>query len=192
MLSNASNPAEMDPRRGAERDRVQGYKVSVAEILGQPGRYRDIPVSEPIHDVGNALVQVTDTPLDGSLRAEAVVEGVLVTGSVVAEVKAECARCLTPVSDRISVELCELFVAPGHEVPDEEDAYEVEGFDIDLEPMLRDAIALALPLRPVCRDDCKGLCARCGKALDEGPCSCEEDEMDPRWAALSELRDKLG
>lgn len=171
---------------------MQGYKLSVAEILGQPGHYRDISVDEPLPEVGNALAHVTDAPLAGALRAEAVVEGILVTGSVTAEIEAECARCLKPVSDAISVELCELFVAPGHEVPDEEDAYEVEGLDIDLESMLRDAIALALPLRPVCRDDCKGLCGRCGKELDEGPCSCGEEEMDPRWAALSELRDKLG
>ncbi|MFP5298991.1 MAG: YceD family protein [Actinomycetota bacterium] len=171
---------------------MQGFKVSVAEILGQPGHYRDISVSEPIPEVGNALAHVTDAPLQGRLRAEAVVEGVLVTGTVTATIEAECARCLTPVSDEISVELCELFVAPGHDLPDEEDAYEVEGFDIDLEPMLRDALALDIPLRPVCRADCKGLCARCGKDLNEGACSCEESEMDPRWAALSEMRDKLG
>lgn len=170
---------------------MQGYKVSVAEILGHPGHYRDISVTRSIPEVGNALVHMSDAPLQGRLRAEAVVEGVLVTGPVAATIEAECARCLKPLTDEISVELCELFVAPGHEMPAEEDAYEVEGFDIDLEPMLRDALALAMPLRPVCREDCKGLCARCGKDLNEGPCSCEENEMDPRWAALSELRDKL-
>jgi uncharacterized protein len=90
------------------------------------------------------------------------------------------------------VELCELFVAPGHEAPPEEEAYKVDGLEIDIEPMLRDAVVLALPLTPVCSEGCKGLCARCGQNLNEGGCACRDDDMDPRWAALSDLRDKLG
>lgn len=178
--------------KGAERARVQGFKVSVAEILGHPGHYRDLSVNERLSDVANPLVALTDAPLRGDLRAEAVVEGILVTGPLSGEMAGSCARCLKKVAGGISVELCELFVAPGHEVPGEEEAYEVHGFEIDLEPMLRDAVVLALPLKPVCKVDCKGLCARCGKDLNEGPCSCSDEEMDPRWAALSELRDRLG
>lgn len=171
---------------------MPGFRFSVAEILGQPGHYRDIEVSEHLGDVRNALVSLTDDPIAAHLRAEAVVEGVLVTGTIEGTVAARCARCLTDIpTDGISVEACELFVAPGHELPEEEEAYEVEGFDIDLEPMVRDLVALSMPLNPVCKQDCKGLCATCGKDLNEGPCSCVQDETDPRWAALSELRDKL-
>jgi uncharacterized protein len=98
---------------------------------------------------------------------------------------------LTGLEDVVTVDVCELFVAPGHEAPAEEEVYRVEGLEIDLEPMLRDALTLALPLNPICRSDCKGLCAHCGKNLNEGPCDCTDDDIDPRWAALSELRDRL-
>jgi uncharacterized protein len=171
---------------------VHGLKVSVAEILGHPGNYRDVSIDAGLPQVGNALVHEAELPLRGQLRAEAVVEGVLVTGSVATTVGASCARCLKEVNEEISLEIVELFVGEGHETPEEEEVYEVDGFEIDLEPMLRDAVTLALPLNPLCRSDCKGLCAHCGKDLNEGPCSCKEEEIDPRWAALSELRDKLG
>ncbi len=171
---------------------MHGLKVSVAEILGHPGNFRDISIDAELTQVGNALVHEADLPLRGRLRAEAVVEGVLVTGDVATMVDASCARCLREVNEEISLEVVELFVGEGHEVPDEDEVYEVEGFEIDLEPMLRDAVTLALPLNPLCRSDCKGLCAHCGKDLNEGPCSCRQEEIDPRWAALSELRDRLG
>jgi uncharacterized protein len=170
---------------------VQSLKVSVAEILGKPGTYRDITVSEVLPDIGNALSRLTDDPVNARLRAESVVEGVLVTGPVETQAEFECARCLTKVTDSLLLDVCELYVGPGQDVPPEEDAYRVDGLEIDLEPMLRDAVTLALPLRPVCREDCRGICARCGQDLNQGPCDCKDDEMDPRWAALTELRDKL-
>lgn len=170
---------------------MQDLRVSVAEILGRPGTYRDFSVSRPLDGVGNALAGLTGRPVEAQLRAESVVEGILVTGPIRAAARFECARCLDPVVDDVEVKVIELFVAPGHEAPPEEEAYRVQGREIDLEPMLRDALTLALPLKPVCRSDCKGLCGHCGKNLNEGPCDCADDEMDPRWAALSELRDRL-
>ena len=170
---------------------MQDFKVSVSEILGHPGLYRDITVRLPLPGVGNALARVTRGPVEARLRAESVVEGILVTGPVQASVGYECARCLTPVTTDVALDLCELYVAPGHEAPPEEESYEVRGQEIDLEPMLRDNIALALPLNPVCRGDCRGMCAGCGRDLNQGPCDCSEEDMDPRWAELAALRDKL-
>lgn len=170
---------------------MQDLRISVAEILGQPGTYRDFSVERPLDGVGNALAKLTEKPVRAELRAESVVEGILITGPIRTAARFECARCLAPVVDDMDVDVVELFVAPGHEAPPEEEAYRVEGLEIDLEPMLRDALTLALPLKPVCRQDCKGLCGQCGKNLNEGPCDCAEEEIDPRWAALSELRDRL-
>jgi uncharacterized protein len=167
------------------------FKVSVAEILGHPGQFRDLTIEAPLSDVRNALGRLTDEPVKGRLRAESVVEGILVTGRVQAQAGFDCARCLKPVPATLEVELCELYTAPGHEAPPEEESYRVEGLEIDLEPMLRDAVALAMPLKPVCSEDCKGICATCGKDLNTGGCGCSEEELDPRWAALSDLRDKL-
>jgi uncharacterized protein len=170
---------------------VQGFKLSVAEILGRPGHYRDVSVRKPLPGVGNRLAHLSDTPIVADLRAESVVEGILITGPLRGLTELECARCLKSFTCPVDVEVCELFAGPGHEAPPEEDTYEVHGLEIDLEPMLRDALGLALPLNPVCKEDCRGLCVQCGKDLNLGDCSCTFEEIDPRWAGLSALRDKL-
>lgn len=170
---------------------MQGFSYSVVDILGRPGEYRDFRIVEPLPGAGTALARLEASPVEAELRAESVVEGVLITGRAEAGVTFECSRCLTEFPSRVAVELCELFTGPGHEAAPEEDSYEVQGTDVDLEPMLRDALVLALPLSPVCSLDCKGYCAGCGQNLNEGDCTCAPDDVDPRWAALEALRTKL-
>ncbi|MDQ3662637.1 MAG: DUF177 domain-containing protein [Actinomycetota bacterium] len=162
---------------------------SVAGILGQPGRRRDIVVAASVPEAGVALARLSDTPVEAELCAQSVVEGVLVTGRLLGSARADCARCARPVPLDIALELCELFVEPAHELADE--AYELSGTDIDLEPVFRDVLTLALPLNPLCDAGCKGLCAYCGKDLNEGACSCRLESPDPRWAPLEELKVKL-
>ncbi len=166
------------------------FTVSVAEILGRPGAYRDIHISRSLPGVRTTLARL-ENDLEARLRLESVVEGVLVTGRATGGVLLECARCLKELPAQIHVDVCELFYGPGHQPPADEDAYSVRGIELDLEPMLRDAVTLALPLNPLCKEDCKGLCARCGKDLNLGDCTCTESESDPRWAALDAVRDKL-
>jgi uncharacterized protein len=141
--------------------------------------------------VATALARLDPERVRGDLRAESVVEGILITGRVGAATALECSRCLEKFSGHVDVEVCELYAGPGHAPEGDEDAYEVDGTDVDLEPLLRDAVTLALPLNPVCRDACQGLCPTCGKRRDEGPCGCKQDDTDPRWAALSALRERL-
>ncbi len=136
------------------------------------------------------LASVGETPIEAHLRADSVVEGILVSGSVEAGARLQCARCLRAFSSGLSVKVCELF-ADGPGRPAEDDAYAADGEVIDLEPMLRDALTLALPLRPLCREACAGLCGGCGQDLNDAPCGCAHEELDPRWAGLSALRDKL-
>ena len=126
------------------------------------------------------------SPIDLDLMLEAVVEGVLVTGSASAQLRGECVRCLTEISDQIDVDLLQLYVHPGSEV-DEEDAGRMEGDLIDLEPLLRDAVVLDLPFQPLCREDCLGLCAECGADLNGDPDHSHDAPIDPRWAKLSAL-----
>ena len=170
---------------------VQGLSLSVADLLGRPGEYRDFTVSSTLTDVGNPLAHLSDDPVGGNLRAESVVEGILVTGDVLAEVAYQCARCLTSFSAPVSQTVCELFLAPGHKAPPDADVYEVKGREIHLEPMLRDALALALPLSPVCDSECAGICAGCGRNLNQDGCICSREEVDPRWAELTALRARL-
>lgn len=164
--------------------------ISVAEILGRPGTYRDLRFSKPLPGVRTALARLHGD-ISAGLRAESVVEGILVTGPVTGAAVMQCARCLKQLPGDVAVDVCELFYGPGHSPDEDEDAYEVKGLEVDLEPMLRDAITLALPLNPLCNEDCKGLCARCGKDLNLNDHTCEEEGTDPRWAALDALRDRL-
>ncbi len=120
-------------------------------------------------------------------------EGVLVTGTATAVLDGECARCLEPIHDDIVVDLQELFVYDDEDNPhDEEDAgvSRMQGDLIDLEPALRDAVVLSLPFRPLCQDDCPGLCTECGARLADDPGHQHDEPIDPRWAALAELPHK--
>jgi len=170
------------------RSFVADLTVSVAEILGRPGAYRDFRVSGSLEGAGVALAQLEADSLAAELRAESVIEGVLITGRVQGTTVLTCARCLKDFRAPVEVEVCELFAGPGHE-EDDPDAYRVGGPDLHLEPMLRDVVTLALPLNPHCAEGCVGLCPRCGREL--GNCSCEVEERDPRWAGLDALRERL-
>jgi uncharacterized protein len=170
---------------------VAGLTLSVAEILGQPGSYRDFAVSAPLDGVATALARLDPSLLDARLRAESVVEGVLVTGKVSGSTKLTCARCLREFDSSVELDVCELFAGEGHEAAADEDFYEIDGVEIELEPMLRDVVALSLPLNPHCAEGCSGLCADCGRELTDEMCTCTKEERDPRWAGLDALKDKL-
>ena len=170
---------------------MAGLTISVTEILGHPGSYRDFALSAPLEGVGTALARLDPAVLEARLRAEAVIEGVLVTGAIQGSTILTCARCLEEFTSSVSVEVCELFAAAGHEPTADEDFYEISGTDIHLEPLMRDAVTLALPLNPHCLEECSSLCPNCGRELQDGVCACTSDERDPRWAALETLKDQL-
>ena len=170
---------------------MQDLRVSVVDILGRPGHHRLISISQGLPGVRVALARLSaDARVSARLRLESVVEGILVTGPTSAPVTFECARCLKEFGGTVELEVCELFAAPGH-LDSEDDAYRVEGEEIDLEPMLRDAVTLALPLKPLCDPECRGLCAHCGKEMALHTEDCIEDGIDPRWAELDAVRAKL-
>ena len=170
---------------------MAGLTISVAEILGHPGSYRDFAVSAPLEGVATALARLDPGLVDAQLRAESVIEGVLVTGAIRGSTVLTCARCLEEFASVLELEVCELFVGAGHEPATDEDFYEISGMEIHLEPLLRDAVTLALPLNPHCPDGCSSICPNCGRALQGGICNCTLDERDPRWAELDALKDKL-
>lgn len=126
------------------------------------------------------------SPIELDLRLESVVEGVLVTGTVVVELEGECVRCLTGISDETEIDVMELFVYPGSEAGEDE-ASRLVGDLIDLEPLVRDAVVLDLPFQPLCRDDCAGLCVTCGADLNVSLEHHHEAPVDPRWETLTSL-----
>ena len=121
------------------------------------------------------------------LRLEAVMDGVLVTGTVTAPVQAECGRCLEPVRDEIEVDVQELYAYDDNPAGDDDVSLMV-GDLIDFEPVVRDALVLGLPINPVCAEDCAGLCSGCGEPFVNLPEDHNHDQTDPRWAALNLLK----
>jgi uncharacterized protein len=181
-----NNLTRIDPR--------DPFVIDTRTLGRRPGSMRKDSYTVPAPaDLGVEMVGVpegTDVELD--LRLEAVMEGVLVSGTARASLAGECARCLDPVTSSIEVEFQELYVYSDTRSGEsaDEDERRLEGDLIDLEPVVRDAMVLALPLSPLCRDDCPGLCTDCGVRLaDAGP-DHHHDAVDPRWAALQGMLDQ--
>lgn len=127
------------------------------------------------------------------------INDIRIAGELAATVEVACARCLEPITREVSRKFDLLYRPQGADAGREELSvtaaeaeigyYEGEG--LLLEDVLREQVMLALPLRAVCRDDCKGLCPQCGQNLNQGQCSCAEAQQDPRWTALKDIREKL-
>jgi uncharacterized protein len=178
-LSASRNATHLDPRAPLVLD--------TRELGRRPGSMRRVQRTVPAPDGwGLELVRVpagSDVELD--LRLEAVMEGVLVSGTVRAAVSAECGRCLEPVADAVEVDIQELFA---YDTEAADDSGRLEGDFLDLEPVARDAVVLGLPLNPVCADDCSGLCVGCGERLSGLGADHSHVAIDPRWGALVALR----
>jgi len=157
--------------------------VDVRDLLDNPGASREVHVSEAIEGLATELVSVPE-PVRVDLVLESVVEGILASGPVSGTMMFRCARCLEPSGRAFRLQVAELF-APGAGEGDDE--YPVSEEEIDLEPMVRDTVVLAMPFSPLCRIDCRGLCERCGGNRNLGECTCGP-ELDPRWAPLADLK----
>ena len=119
---------------------------------------------------------------------ESFVGGVMVAGTVTAPWRGLCRRCASPIEGMLSIPVRERFSEPDVRGGREDDeAYPIVGDELDLGPMVRDAVVLELPLAPLCREQCRGLCPQCGTDLNEGSCDCVAP-LDPRWANLDVLR----
>jgi len=119
-------------------------------------------------------------------------EGVLVTGEARVSLEGKCVRCLEPIDDEVDVGFQELFLYDDQDLqggdPEDDGVSMLEDDLLDLEPLLRDAVVLALPFQPLCEDDCPGLCTECGARLKDDPDHTHEAAIDPRWAGLTVLQ----
>lgn len=174
------------------------------ELGRRPGALQRLTRSiDAPRDLGvQGVIEVPEgAPVELELRLESVMEGVLVTGTARASAKGECVRCLEPLEQQLEADFQEMFSYPdadGRGRPTAEPAGDAEGSEededrlfiedglFDLEPVLRDAVVLALPMQPVCQDDCPGLCSECGARLADDP-DHHHDAVDIRWAALQGL-----
>lgn len=178
--------------RAALPDPMSPWTIDVArELSRRPGSMkiwvRDVPAPS---DFGLEVIGVPEGELIHlDLRLESVVEGVLASGTVSADVVGECSRCLGAVADHVDVEVTELYAYPDsvtEETTDSEDVSRIVDEKIDLEPAVRDAVLLELPNAPLCRDDCPGVASPDDEAWAFVPAGSERERIDPRWAALQE------
>jgi uncharacterized protein len=165
---------------------MKPFVVNISDLVDKPGARRRERVegrlAEPVTVVDSTLR--TDVPVAVATLLEWVSDGLLATGTVEGAWDGLCRRCLGPVRGTLRVDFQELFESN----PREGESYRLGHDKVDLEPLARETLVLDLPLAPLCRDDCRGLCPTCGADLNRGDCDCPPAEADPRWAALDVLR----
>ncbi|MBS1852313.1 MAG: DUF177 domain-containing protein [Acidobacteria bacterium] len=157
-------------------------------------------------DFGTELEQ--RSPIKTSGRAQLVeehhgkslsIKDIRLNGKLATTIAVPCARCLELVQLDVKRDFDLLYRPQGSDAGEEESAVpsaesEVsyyQGAGLQLEDALREQVLLEVPLKAICRDDCKGLCPHCGKNLNVEQCSCGTQPNDPRWTALQEIRSKL-
>jgi uncharacterized protein len=168
---------------------MKPFVVNVADLLHRPAARRRERLRGRLDGLRVSGSEVPPSaPVDVDTLLEWVSDGILATGTVSAPWRGECRRCLVPADGILAVAFRELFESK----PTDGESYQLRYDVVDLEPLVREAILLELPLAPLCREDCPGLCPTCGADLNEGPCACRPDDRDPRWAALDLLRGDVG
>jgi uncharacterized protein len=166
---------------------VDPFEVSLRELRGSRGTRqvtRSTVLTEPlVADVDSRAPAGAEVVAD--LTLEVIDGGVAVTGTVSTSWEGECRRCLAALDGEVSSEVRELFLRGGGQ---DEGTYKMSDDHLNLREMVLDALFAALPVLPLCRPDCQGICPRCGADRNVTVCNCELVEVDPRWAALDSLR----
>lgn len=167
----------------------RALRVPVVELLRRPGNRRHLGLEVPVGGLAVVDSHVAEgEPVTVELELEALTDGVVVTGTLTVAWEATCRRCLRPVRGAATAVVREVFAE--HPVSDEQWVF--DGEELDLEPMVRELLLLELPLAPLCRETCAGLCPTCGADRNEGPCGCDDRPVDPRWQVLDALRARPG
>jgi uncharacterized protein len=186
--------AKRAPRRASGSPLV----INISRLGRRPGSMMTFSETVPSPSrIGLDLIGVDQgAPLRLDLRIESVSEGALVTGTVSAPTSGECARCLTPITGDVEIDLTELFAYPDSATDETTESDEIgrvgssgQPDTVDLEQPIIDAIGLALPFSPLCGPDCAGLCPQCGVAMATAEPGHHHEQIDPRWAKLTGLLD---
>jgi uncharacterized protein len=169
---------------------------NVGGLLGEdPGATRDYEVAGVTIDLGDGLRQAD--PIEGHVRLARTNRGLLVIADLRTSLQAECSRCLRDIEVPIEIFIEEEALpsidihtgaAMAAEPGDDEPIRLTDHHELDLEGPVREAILLAEPIAPLCREDCPGLCAVCGERLDDGNHDHPSDDIDPRLEALRSFK----
>ena len=167
--------------------------ITLEELREHPVRFEEKYAPGRIDYATAGLRQVGDLQVRGA--ASLLGREIHVKGNLGADFQMECARCLEPVNVPVRRQF-DLFYVPLEEAPEEdeqavprgeEDVGFYSGEALVLEDVAKEQVLLSLPMRTVCREDCKGLCPTCGINRNRETCQCRETYTDPRWEALKKF-----
>jgi uncharacterized protein len=167
-------------------------EINVSQQLkASIGNVREYEIS----DVADILGIGLSTLVEGKVKLIRTNRGILVQGTLKTKLPVECSRCLKTFDDTLTFKLEEEFfpvidVNTGTplEIPEDPASFKIDEHHIlDLNEAIRQNALLAIPMKPLCREDCAGLCTQCGKDLNKGQCDCSEEAIDPRWSKLVQL-----
>ena len=165
-------------------------QINVSQLLKEPiGATRDYQVSEIVDITGDGRM------VQGEVKLLRTHRGIFVRGVLRTEVELTCSRCLSPFSYPVALNINEEYIPTVDVVsgvplssPEEPGSFIIDEHRvIDLTEAIRQHSLLVIPMKPLCREDCAGLCPNCGHNLNQGPCVCPQQGADPRWSELSKL-----
>jgi uncharacterized protein len=166
-------------------------QTNVAQLLKAPvGSIRTLPVDDNLED--NVMLY----HVKGEVLLIRMNDSILVQGTLATQTKITCSRCLKPFTLKIPLKILEEFfptidIVTGMRLPKPEDpgSFTIDEHHIlDLTEAIRQYIVTAMPMKPLCDEECAGLCSTCGKDLNRGACGCKQEEVDLRWAELLKLK----
>ena len=183
----------------------RSMEFRILELEREPVEF-DLKLAPGAIDYGDEATQVGDLATSGSAEVihehrgpKDIVADIRLRGHFAGSFQVPCARCIEPVEIPLAAEFDLIFRPLGADadVPErsitasETEIGYYQGDSLLLEDVLREQVLLSLPVRTLCKPDCKGLCPRCGANRNLQPCSCDEGPSDPRWEALTDLRSRI-
>src|SRR5215510_2290738 len=171
-------------------------RIDLEKLEGGRGVFAHVYRPEELDPIDERVSLREPVTIKGSVRQSG--DEVFVNGQVQTRVKVECDRCLKPLELPVSADFAlEYITGADYEsssnaaLSEEEMAVSVfDGESIEVDEIVKEQILLTVPVRTLCREDCKGICPECGIDLNTGQCSCAAEEVDPRWAALKSLKNE--
>lgn len=162
-------------------------KCDVSAVLNNDGAALKIAGKvEPKDDCGQDILFDEAVSVSGDIVCRGSV--LALSADVAGKFKTHCARCLKTLEIPLSFHFEETLAQNGENVTDKDSVILFSGTSIDLSDIVISNILLNLSYRYLCREDCRGLCPKCGKDLNLGSCGCDDDEIDPRWEVLKNFK----
>ena len=150
-------------------------------LADNPGESRIVELDYPSVKLDEVYLE----PLTGKFRASRTARGIFLKGKLRSIMEIDCARCSHPFKSPVDLLLNDHYYLKA-DAPEGEFIIPESG-KLDLGPLVRELAITAVPMQPICKEDCAGLCVTCGINLNETTCDCEDDDIDPRFAILKQL-----